>query len=83
MPGANELDPDTYFYHEIIGLDVFKENGELVGTVKDIMELGPNDVWVVKRNNQPDLLLPKIDDVIKNVDLKNHKIIVDVLEGLE
>ena len=78
-----ELDPDTYFYHEIIGLDVFKENGELVGTVKDIMELGPNDVWVVKRNNQPDLLLPKIDDVIKNVDLKNHKIIVDVLEGLE
>lgn len=78
-----KLEPDTYFYHQIIGLDVFKEDGEKVGKIKDIMDLGPNDVWVVERDNQTDLLLPKIDDVIKEVDLKNHKVIVDVVEGLE
>ncbi|WP_429970939.1 ribosome maturation factor RimM [Fructilactobacillus sp. Tb1] len=78
-----KLAPDTYFYHQIIGLDVFKEDGEKVGTIKDIMDLGPNDVWVVERDNDNDLLLPKIDDVIKEVDLDNHKVIVDVLEGLE
>ncbi|WP_413627285.1 ribosome maturation factor RimM [Fructilactobacillus vespulae] len=78
-----DLQPGAYFYHQIIGLPVFDEEDNKLGIVKEIMDLGPNDVWVVKRDGQKDLLLPKIDDVIKQVDLDKQKIIVDVLEGLD
>lgn len=79
----DELKPGAYYYHQIIGLNVFDNNNNKLGEIKDIMELGPNDVWVVKRENQKDLLLPKIDDVIKKVDLENDKVIVEMLKGLE
>ncbi|USS89678.1 ribosome maturation factor RimM [Fructilactobacillus cliffordii] len=77
------LQPGEYYYSQIIGLRVIDETGRELGTIKDIMDLGPNDVWVVKRNNQPDLLLPKIDEVIKQVDLEHQVVTVELLEGLE
>ncbi|USS87532.1 ribosome maturation factor RimM [Fructilactobacillus hinvesii] len=77
------LQPGEYYYSQIIGLRVVDETGRELGTIKDIMDLGSNDVWVVDRPGQTDLLLPKIDDVIKNVDLKNQVVTVELLEGLE
>ena len=44
---------------------------------------GANDVWVVDREQKTDLLLPVIDDVVKEVDLADGKVIVELLEGLE
>lgn len=78
-----ELDEGEYYYKDIIDSTVVSETGETIGVVKEIFETGANDVWVVKRIGKADLLLPMIDDVIKLVDISNHKIIVDVLEGLD
>ncbi|GAA6236996.1 ribosome maturation factor RimM [Apilactobacillus micheneri] len=80
---AKDLKPGEYFYHQIIGLDVIDINDEYIGKIKDIMSLGPNDVWVVERKDKEDLLLPKIDQVIKKVDLENSNIIVEVPGGLD
>jgi ribosome maturation factor rimM len=51
--------------------------------VKEILSSGANDVWVISRRGQKDLLLPYIDDVIKAVDLAEGTITVHVLEGLD
>ena len=66
-----------------IGLDVFSLQNELIGTISEIMETGSNDVWVVKRPNGKEVLLPAINDVIKSVQLDQHRVIVDWLEGLD
>ncbi|KRM68040.1 ribosome maturation factor rimM [Apilactobacillus ozensis DSM 23829 = JCM 17196] len=79
----DDLKPGEYYYHQIIGLDVYDIDKNHLGTIKDIMSLGPNDVWVVGRDNKKDLLLPKIDQVIKEVDLDNEKVIVELMEGLD
>ncbi|EKK20824.1 16S rRNA processing protein RimM [Fructilactobacillus florum 8D] len=79
----DELEPGAYYYHQIIGLPVYDLNNRKLGQVKEILDLGPNDVWVVERPDQSDLLLPKIDQVIKQVDLEQSRIVVDLLEGLE
>lgn len=71
-----------YYYREIIGLNVVTEDGEQLGTISEILAPGANDVWVVKRPQQADLLLPVIDDVVKQVDLKNKQVIVELMEGL-
>lgn len=79
----DDLDEGEYYYHQIIGLDVYDLDENKLGTIKEILSPGANDVWVVKRPGKSDLLLPKIDQVIKKVDLENHKVTVELLEGLE
>ncbi|WP_102346965.1 ribosome maturation factor RimM [Bacillus sp. Marseille-P3661] len=78
-----ELDEDEYYYHEIIGCDVVSEDdGALLGVIKEILSPGANDVWVVKTPDRKELLLPYIEDVVKDVDIKNKKITVHLMEGL-
>jgi 16S rRNA processing protein RimM len=51
--------------------------------VKEILQPGANDVWVIKREKQPDLLLPYIEECIKEVNIEEKKVIVHLLEGLD
>ena len=69
-------------YHEIIGLDVY-ENDQLIGQIKEILQPGANDVWVVKRKGKRDLLLPYIPPVVLNIDIPGNRVDVDILEGLD
>lgn len=77
-----DLKPGEYYYHQIIGLDVY-EDDQFIGKVKEILSPGANDVWVVQRKGKSDLLLPKIDSVVKKVDLKRQRIMVEIPEGLD
>ena len=78
----NDLDEGEFYYHEIIDCEVFTEDGEKLGAIKEILSPGANDVWVVRRKGEKDLLLPYIEDVVKEVDVKNKKVIVHLMEGL-
>jgi 16S rRNA processing protein RimM len=75
-------EPDVYYQHDVVGLDVQTESGERLGRVTQIFSTGPNDVYVVS-GDRGELLLPAIDDVIKDIDLQNRRIVVELLEGLE
>lgn len=77
------LSDGNYYYHQIIGLDVFSEDNNYIGVIKEIMSPGANDVWVVKRKGSSDLLLPAIKDVIKKIDLEQNKVIIELLDGLD
>ncbi|WP_112180824.1 MULTISPECIES: ribosome maturation factor RimM [Paraliobacillus] len=76
------LDEGDFYYHEIIGCTVYTKENEELGLVKEILAPGANDVWVVTRPNQKDLLIPYIPDVVKEVDTIEKKIIIDPMEGL-
>ena len=78
-----ELDEDEYYYHEIVGCEVFSDTGTFLGKVKEILSPGANDVWVVDRKGKKDLLLPYIEEVVTDVDVENKKIVVHLLEGLD
>lgn len=77
-----DLEEDEFYYHEIIGLDVY-ENDELIGQIKEILQPGANDVWVVKRKGKRDLLLPYIPPVVLNVDVAGKRVDVELMEGLD
>jgi len=78
----NVLDDGEFYYHEIIGLEVY-EGDNLIGTIKEILQPGANDVWVVKRKGKRDLLLPYIPPVVLNIDIPNNRVDVELLEGLD
>ncbi|MBI2793064.1 MAG: 16S rRNA processing protein RimM [Ignavibacteria bacterium] len=78
-PSAQE----RYAVGDIEGCRVFLDNGTPVGTVREVMLLPANDVWVVETPEGKRIPLPVIDDVVKNVDIPNHAIVVRLLPGLE
>lgn len=78
-----ELEDGEYYFHDLLGLTVQTETGELVGTLSDILQTGANDVYVVKRDGQKDLLLPVIDECVLDIDIPGKKIVVHILPGLE
>ena len=77
-----DLNDDSYYIVDIEECEVFTENEELLGKVTEVFSTGSNDVYVVKMEDGREILLPAIKDVIKNVDIKNKKITVHLLEGL-
>ncbi|MFC6201668.1 ribosome maturation factor RimM [Lactiplantibacillus nangangensis] len=78
-----DLPAGEYYYHQIIGLKVVTTEGETIGKIKEIMSPGANDVWVVQRDHgQADVLLPKIPQVIKKVDLDAGTVTIELMEGL-
>lgn len=79
---AVRLQRDEYFIADLIGLKVQDEDGTELGTVKDVIETGANDVYEVEMANGRSLLLPAIKQCILNVDVENGMMQVHVLEGL-
>lgn len=80
---ARKLPKDTYYIADLIGLEVYNENSnELLGKVDDIFSTGSNDVYVVKDELGKQILLPGTKEVIKEVDLENGKIFVNLIKGL-
>lgn len=77
-----KLEPDEYYYRDIIGATVNLEDGSTFGVVEDILKPGANDVWVVKRPQGKPVLLPVIDEVVLNVDIAAKTITIDLMEGL-
>ena len=79
---AVRLQRDEYFIADLIGLKVQDEDGIELGTVKDVIETGANDVYEVEMADGRSLLLPAIKQCILNVDVENGMMQVHVLEGL-
>lgn len=77
-----KLEKGAYFIVDLIGLEVYTENGELLGILKEVLQPGANDVYVVENEAKQQILLPVIPDVIKNIDIEGKKVIVKLMEGL-
>jgi 16S rRNA processing protein RimM len=70
-----------YFHFQLLGLQVFTRDGERLGRVCEILETGSNDVYVVS-NDGGELLLPALADVIREIDLAQGVMVVDLPDGL-
>ena len=79
---AIPLEKGEYFIADLLESEVFTDEGEKLGILDDIYNTGSKDIYVVKNELGKTILLPGINDVIKEVDVENKKIIVHLLKGL-
>ena len=79
---AIELEEGEYFIADLLGMNVLTEENEQLGKLEDIFNAGSSDIYVVKTEEGKQILLPAISEVIKEINLKENKIIVHLLEGL-
>jgi 16S rRNA processing protein RimM len=76
-----DLDEDTYYWHNLIGIEVYTMTGEFLGRIESIIETGSNDVYVVK-SNEKEVLIPALESVVLDIDLAQKRMQVDLPEGL-
>ena len=78
---AVSLEENEYYIADLIGMEVFTEEGHF-GIVKDVMETGANEVYIIDSDVHGEVLVPAIKQCIENVDVENGKMQIRLLEGL-
>jgi len=79
-----ELPENEYYFHEIIGCEVYTDEpgAAPLGTITEILTPGANHVWVVKPPKGQDILIPVIDEVVLEVDTLGRRVKIHPMEGL-
>lgn len=76
------LKKDQYFFSDLVGLDVYFDNGTYIGKVKDLEEYASYNTLRVNREKDKDVLIPFVKAFVKEVNLEEKKIIINFIEGL-
>ena len=79
---AVELGENENFIADLIDMEVVTDEGEVLGTLSDVIETGANDVYAVKTPEGKEILLPAIRDCILDVNVDEKRMTVHVMEGL-
>ena len=77
-----ELDEDTYYWFELIGIEVYNTQEDYLGRITSIFPTGSNDVYVVKDKTK-EVLIPALESVVIDIDLELKRMRVDLPEGLD
>ena len=78
---AVPLEENEYYIADLIGMDVFLDDGSLFGRIKDVLETGANDVYIVQ-TQEKEVLIPAIKDCILQVDVESNKMVIHLMKGL-
>ena len=79
---AVRLRKDEYFIADLQGLTVVNEEEQTIGTLRDVMETGANDVYIIDMTDGREVLIPAIKECILNVDVEGGKIQIHIMDGL-
>ncbi len=79
---AVPLSEDEYFIADMIGMRVITDQGEDFGELKDVMETGANDVYVIEHPAAGEVLVPAIKECVLEVDIAKGQMKIHVMDGL-
>lgn len=79
---GQELEEDEYYIADLLGMSVVLEDGQEFGTLKDVMETGANDVYIIDSAEHDEVLLPAIKECILDVDLEKNVMTIHLMKGL-
>ena len=79
---AVKLKKDEYFIADMIGMRVVTEDGQAFGILKEVIETGANDVYIIDTKEHGEVLVPAIKQCILDVDIENSTMRIHLLEGL-
>ena len=76
-----ELDDGSFYWHDLIGMEVFTTDATYLGRLEQVIQTGSNDVYVVK-DDADEILIPALTSVVIDIDLEHKRMQVDLPEGL-
>ncbi len=77
-----ELEDDSYYVKDMIGINVYETSGEYIGKIKSIFFTPANDVYEIEAEDGKTVLIPAVKEFIENIDMANKKMNVKLIEGM-
>jgi 16S rRNA processing protein RimM len=81
-PEESPEDPDEYYDHQLVDLDVVTVDGVQVGRIKEISHLPYQDLLVVERPDGSEVLVPFVEEIVPEIDLKEQRAVIAPPPGL-
>ncbi|NWF70669.1 MAG: 16S rRNA processing protein RimM [Chloroflexi bacterium] len=79
---AVPLEEDEFYLYELIGMTVKTEDGQTLGTLREVLETGANDVYIIDSPHYGEVLIPVLDDIILKTDNDQGVLTVRLPQGL-
>ncbi|MEJ8553625.1 ribosome maturation factor RimM [Tepidibacter sp. Z1-5] len=79
---ARELEEDEYFISDLIGIKAYTVDGEYVGVLDEVLQTGANDVYLIKNDENKEILIPAIKKFVPELSIEDKKMIIDPIEGM-
>ena len=77
-----ELPKDTYYVRDLIGLKVIDEEGKSIGEIKDVLQTGPQDIYVIKLPDGKETMVPAVKEFIKEINMDSKSVVIHFIEGM-
>jgi 16S rRNA processing protein RimM len=82
LEDAIPLEDGEFYLFQLIGLEVVTTSGEVLGVLREVIETGANDVYVVRGGGRGEVLIPAVPHVVRGVDLDAGRVMVELPEGM-
>lgn len=79
---SRNLEEGEFFIADMIGIKVFTIDGDEVGVLEDVLQYAANDVYVIKKLNGDEVLIPAIMKFVPTIDMNERKMIIDPIKGM-
>ena len=78
-----ELPEGVYYIADLIGCEVYEDNGKMLGKISDVFNTGANDIYAVSAPERKDLLIPVTEETVIDVNIEEKRVTVHLLVGLD
>lgn len=81
-PEERPEEPDEYYDHQLIDLDVVTVDGTEIGRITEVSHLPSQDLFVVERPDGDEVLVPFVEEIVVEIDLDEQRAVIDPPPGL-
>ncbi|MFE9252273.1 ribosome maturation factor RimM [Streptomyces sp. NPDC007088] len=75
-------DPDEYYDHQLMDLDVVTEDGTEIGRITEISHLPSQDLFIVERPDGTEIMIPFVEEIVSEIDLEEQRAVITPPPGL-
>ncbi|MBT2446913.1 ribosome maturation factor RimM [Streptomyces sp. ISL-43] len=81
-PAALPEEPDEYYDHQLMDLDVVLADGTEIGRITEISHLASQDLFIVERPDGSEVMIPFVEEIVAEIDLEEQRCVITPPPGL-
>jgi 16S rRNA processing protein RimM len=81
-PEARPEDPEEFYDHQLVDLDVVLADGTVIGRISEITHLPSQDLFIVEREDGSEVMIPFVEEIVTSIDLEEQRAVIDPPPGL-
>ncbi|MFD3699499.1 ribosome maturation factor RimM [Streptomyces sp. NPDC058646] len=75
-------EPDEYYDHQLMDLDVVLADGTEIGRITEISHLPSQDLFIVERPDGSEVMIPFVEEIVAEIDLEEQRCVITPPPGL-